>query len=97
MESAWILTNIASFENFAYVEAIFDAGIERYIIPMLSHPDPNLYDQCLWLIANLIGSVNNDEDEKKIMQVKLFNKFQQKRSLLLKKEKFVLKIFIYII
>jgi hypothetical protein len=69
VEAAWILTNIACSPKFEHIQAIFDVDVFPQINKLLSSSNDRVYDQALWLLANLIGVVDQPKNERKVAQV----------------------------
>lgn len=61
LESAWVLTNIASGTT-KHTMSIIQAGAVPYLVALLQAPDEELQDQAVWALGNIAGDCEDARD-----------------------------------
>ena len=61
-ESAWVLTNLASSNQFDATKLVANSGAVPIFIKLLDHEIPDIREQVAWCLGNIAGvSVRSDE------------------------------------
>jgi importin subunit alpha-6/7 len=61
LESAWVLTNVASGDN-RQTMAVVDAGVVEHLVRLVEVGDEALKDQCVWALGNIAGDCEATRD-----------------------------------
>jgi len=55
IDALWSLSNIAAQEDEEYIETILKLDIHNFALKLMRNGSKEIKEQCLWLIANIIG------------------------------------------